>query len=530
MTRILVVDNADIIGYAESYFTAYQIDFIGGDPARFEGKEILLWPSADTDSVRAMRKFGVTIKADSIKIIEPRGVNGGWNISTALNEGWDSPRLIAWAKERVSELKLASDIPRGALKRGTPAAPHTAIEDGSAPAASVLAQQLDLQTNGRLVPAPNLNNAIRIISGVSSISEHIWWDEFLVRIRTNWRGPERNWGDADDIKLTIHIQSMVDIRDMSDGTIRKAITAYAQERSRNCARDWVRATRWDGIERLPTLLSDAFGTPQDAYYAAVGRCWLVSMAARIMRPGCQVDYMPVFEGSQGGGKTSALRILGGPWFGELHESIGTKDFFQSLEGILIAEFSELHAFKRQEIERIKGIITSTNDRYRQSYGYRVEDHPRRCVFAGTTNRDDWNGDDTGARRFWPVKCGEINNEYLAVNRDQLFAEALHRFFQNESWWDVPRELAEGHQAARRAEDPWSEAIENWISGRLECSISDIFNFCLELDVTRQDMISQKRVGAILKTMGWYKVVKRVEGILRKRWVTPKDRVTQETLI
>lgn len=417
------------------------------------------------------------------------------------------------------------------LQRGIPAGASQAIENGHSPSeSSLLCAELQLQCNSRCIPHPNLNNAIRIIAGIPAIAEHIWWDEFLSRLRTDWCGAERNWSDADDIKLTVHVQSLLDMADISDSTIRKAVTAYAKDNPRNCARDWISGTQWDEIERLSNLMADAFGTAQDDYHAAIGRCWLTSIAARIMRPGCQVDYMPVFEGLQGGGKTSALRILGGAWFGELHEAIGTKDFFQSLEGVLIAEFSELHAFKRQEIERIKGIITSTNDRYRQSYGYRVEDHPRRCVFAGTTNRDDWNGDDTGARRFWPVRCGEINNEYLTANRDQLFAEALHRFKQGESWWDVPRELAEEQQAERRTQDPWQTQIEDWLQHRKECSISDVFEFVLEIEVARRDMAFNKRVASILHIAGWKKTKRKVAGRTLRVWTTGHYGPPQATLI
>jgi predicted P-loop ATPase len=172
--------------------------------------------------------------------------------------------------------------------------------------------------------------------------------------------------------------------------------------------------------------------------------------------------MPILEGSQGTGKSSALRVLGGEWFAECHESITTKDFYQVLKGAWLVEISEMHSFDRSEVERIKGIISCAVDRYRAPYGRNAEDHPRQSVFAGTTNRDDWQRDDTGARRFWAVRCGAIDTAWLAVHRDQLFAEAVARFRAGESWWSVPSAEAAAEADERRPRDTWEDALRSFL--------------------------------------------------------------------
>ena len=226
------------------------------------------------------------------------------------------------------------------------------------------------------------------------------------------------------------------------------------------------------------LMSRGFGAEDSDYTMAVGQNFIIGMVARVLRPGCKVDTMPVLEGAQGIRKSSGLGILGGKWFAELHQDIANKDFYLALPGKMLLEISEMHAFNRSESERLKGVVSCQIDRYRAPFDRRAVDHPRRCVFAGTTNRDDWNRDDTGARRFWPIVCGRIDLDWLAANRDQLLAEAVAKFNAGASWWDVPADDARREQDARRPEDPWQPTIANWLIGRSEVTITDILASCL----------------------------------------------------
>lgn len=368
-------------------------------------------------------------------------------------------------------------------------------------------------------PIMSLDNAIRALEHDNSLLKHVWYDQFLDAIVTDWNGPMRQWADVDDVALCAYMQRYLGLTRLSVFQAHDAALMAAFHNPKNECKDWLNALAWDGTERLPYLLSEGFGAAHNAYTQAVGRCWMVSMVARVMRPGCKVDTVPVLEGEQGTFKSSALHVLGGKWFIEAHESVMTKDFFGVLNGHMIVEISEMHSFTRAEVERIKGVISCQVDRYRKAYGRNTEDHPRHTVLVCTTNRDDWQRDDTGARRFWPVRCGYVTLDWLTDNREQLFAEAVHRYRQREKWWDVPEVEQRQEVENRREIDSWEKPVLEFIHSRKSATIGQILDECLNIETAKQDIIIQRRVGKILRVNGWHATTIRAsDGSPRRAWV------------
>lgn len=380
--------------------------------------------------------------------------------------------------------------------------------------------QLGLELSDKGVPHPNLDNAAALLERHPDTAGQFWYDEFLQRILSTWNiGNEmREWTDADDVRLALWMQRRIKIGRMSVGTARDAVTAVAMAHRRNECREWLESLAWDGTPRLEQLLPLAFGAEDNEYTRAVGRCWLVSMVARVLDPGCKVDTMPVFEGAQGLLKSTAIKTLvGARWFAEAAESPTSKDFFQALQGKLLVEIGEMDSFSRAEVHTIKRVLSCQVDRYRAPYGRRAEDHPRMGVFAGTTNKDDWNRDETGARRLWPVACTLVDLDWIRMHREQLFAEAVARYHAGEPWWDVPKADAEREQEARRDSDEWESVISEWLIGRWETTVGDVLGGALRIDPEKWDRGLQMRAAKCLRVLGWKKQDARRSNKVVKVW-------------
>lgn len=385
-------------------------------------------------------------------------------------------------------------------------------------------ESLGLKLNNAGIPLPNLNNAAAIIENHPALAGKIWYDEFLQRILTTWDSDQpREWRDDDDIRLALFVQRALAIGKMSVESMRHGVIAVAFGRKRNECREWMLSLKWDGTKRLRELMSRGFGSVSNAYTQAVAVYWLCAMCKRVLKPGCKADNMPVFEGAQGIFKSTALSIIGGKWFAEFHDEIRGKDFYEVLGGKMLVEIGEMHAFSAAEVTQIKGKISCCSDRYRSPYGRHTNDHPRMCVFSGSTNHDDWNRDETGARRFYPIKCGTIDLHWIRANRDQLFAEAIAELRVNKLWWVVPKEDAKREQESRRAHDSWEGPITSYLAGRTSVRIGEMLRNALEMDFAKQGRAEQMRAGRCLRALGWRSETVWKDGRSERFWV-PEDQL------
>ena len=290
----------------------------------------------------------------------------------------------------------------------------------------------------------------------------------------------------------------------------EAVDKRARELAFHPFRQWLDGLVWDGTSRLDNWLAKYLGATGDhEYLNAIGPMFLISMVARVYRPGCKVDYMLVLEGDQGVAKSQACAILAGEWFSDAMPDIRHKDASQHHRGKWLIELSELSAFSRADVEALKAFITRDTERYRPPYGRLEVIEPRQSVFIGTTNRETYIKDETGGRRFWPIPVGWIDLKGLHRDRNQLFAEAAMRFKRGDHWWPdaaFEQRVIRPEQESRYEADPWEGPIAEYIDGLnslTRVNITQIARLALGFDtMARVGTADQRRIAAVLKALHW----------------------------
>ena len=242
------------------------------------------------------------------------------------------------------------------------------------------------------------------------------------------------------------------------------------------------------------------------YVTAVSRLMLIQAVARAKDPGCKADSVIILEGEQGTGKSTALRILFSEKnFGDQLPHMASKDASSYLNGKWGVELAELEFKKKNEIETIKAFISRQSENYRPAFGREEIETPRTCVFIGTTNNNEYLADQTGNRRFLPIKTDVINQEALADFRDRLWAAAAHAYDAGEQYWLRPEvtKIAQDQAQQRLEQDPWTEIIGQKMAAVTEVSIRDAFNACFpDVDEHNISKAMNGRMRTSLLLAGW----------------------------
>lgn len=365
-------------------------------------------------------------------------------------------------------------------------------------------------------------NVFYVLSMLDEWRDLVAFDEFANRIvktrQTPWGSPAGEWVNRDDLELGLWMSECVGFAGANAQIIMDGVALAANKNRIHPPRDYLNALKWDGMGRLDYWLKDAFAARElsrsdGEYLKVVGEKFMIGAVARIFEPGCKFDSMMVLEGSQGRGKSTAIKVLFGDWFSDTQLDLQNKDAYAQLDGIWGYEIGEMDAFSRAEATRVKGFVTSQVDRYRAAFERRPESHFRSTVFIGTTNQEEYLKDPTGARRFWPVAVSDfVEFDWLRANRDQLWAEAVARYKAGEVWHVTPAqqdELFTPEQQAREVLDGWFEPVAEWCAKnertyRDGVKLVDVFALALEFPMdkfaaTRGEMM---RLGSIMRQLGY----------------------------
>lgn len=329
-------------------------------------------------------------------------------------------------------------------------------------------------------------------------------------------GKVEKWTDADDAEARRYIEKTYHIH-----SVQKCDDAFRIMFKRNeyhPIRDIVDALQWDGTPRIEQFLHRWTKCEDTPYTREVSRLIFAGGIHRLYNPGCKFDDMPVLIGKrQGEGKSTLVRWLAmrDEYFTECNEFDGQRGI-EAVEGAWICEVSELLAMtKAREMEAVKSYLTRLNDRYRMPFDKRVTDHPRQCVFIGTTNKEQFLTDKTGNRRFYPVvvrQSGYDLFDHEAECRayiDQCWAEAKALFdadqikpYANRDLLDTIRQ----HQDEAAEDDYRVGLISDYLATHTEVCILELWKCALKMnEYSKPTKKDSNDISTILQGMdGWQK--------------------------
>jgi Virulence-associated protein E/Bifunctional DNA primase/polymerase, N-terminal len=266
--------------------------------------------------------------------------------------------------------------------------------------------------------------------------------------------------------------------------------------------------KWDKTPRLENWIIKSAKAANTPYVKAISSIVLIAAVRRVKHPGCKFDELLVLESKQGYNKSSMLRALcpNEDWFSDdLPLNVDSRQIIERTSGKWIIEAAELAGMRGQQFEHLKSMLSRQVDGpVRLAYDRVASEQPRQFIIIGTTNSHIYLGDQTGNRRFWPIRVDAFDLDYIADNRDQLWAEAVYqekagvpiRLEQN--LWDH----ANIQQERRTVEDPWEQTIISafpYESHRL--APNEIWD-ALGVPIAQRNMLGMTRISIIMQKLGF----------------------------
>ncbi len=370
------------------------------------------------------------------------------------------------------------------------------------------------ELNDKLQPAKDHPSNIRYALARLGIEVHRNLFTFMNDVEGYGLGA-RDLGDVADI-LSSRFWRDLDFR-ASSAAVKSEIVAIAHEQTYHPVIDYLDGLVWDGSPRLDTMLRDYAEAEDTELNREFGAKFLIAAVRRVKQPGVKFDTMLVFEGIQGKGKSSFAEILAvnDDWFcGSLTLKSDDKTKAELLAGSWIVEVQEMDGIRKASTHELKRFLSTRRDKYRRAYGYDARNYPRQCVIAGSTNDRKYLFDQTGNRRFWPVRAGVIQLDKLREDVDQLWAEAVVREAAGESivlsehLWEAANDLTD----LRLVEDAFATVLSDSFSDKTGRVSMDSVKLLLGFEGGRLSPIEVQRIKAEMDRLGWVENIYRLHDL------------------
>jgi len=397
-------------------------------------------------------------------------------------------------------LKLS--VVNGSLTGDTPDDKAYLGDDEPDPAAlNRLEQYKDKQGNVTGQAKATRRNIFLILTYDKRWKGRIWLNGFSGALMIE----EREYEDVDDTEIMLCLDQAYKIK-VSTEAVREMTAFVGNRNKKNPLQDWLKQKHWDKAERIDDWLIKATGCDDTTLHREIGKRWLIQAIARAMKPGCKADCVLILIGKQGVKKSTMLRTLASPaFFADTPIDIGSANAYTQIRRAWIYEMAELDSVRRSANSATKAFLSAQEDVFRPAYGRHAVTVKRHVVFAGTTNQAQFITDQTGSRRYWPIKVGNIDLEWVTKHRDQLWAEAIVEYNAGSRWWleDESSETLESASDEYKHVDPWLERLSDWlVVNQNKLTTRNLLENGLKLEPNQMTRTAEMRVGEVMRDLNY----------------------------
>ena len=325
-----------------------------------------------------------------------------------------------------------------------------------------------------------------------------------------WERPEGNafWRDAD----TAQLKSIIDIRYLpfSSRNHDVAFTKVADDRRFHPLRDYLDSLpAWDGVKRVEDVFIRYLKADDTEYIRTVTRKTFAAAVARIYVPGIKFDCVPVLDGDQGIGKSTIVKdLVTADYYSETLSltDMDDKSGAEKLQGFWVVEIGELAGMRKADIEKVKAFLSTSDDKYRPSYGKVVESHPRQCIIIATVNGErGYLRDITGNRRFWIIKVHQKKQKktwnFTEDYRWQFWAEAKEIWKSGEKLYlegDIMEEAEKAQKSAMESDERVG-MVEEYLNTSLPTDWDEMDLFARRNFLNGSEFGGGEHIGSVIRT-------------------------------
>lgn len=358
------------------------------------------------------------------------------------------------------------------------------------------------------------------------------YDTFKAGIMLAPDGTEqwRAFGDNDYVNLGERLER-IGFKSVNRQLLRDVVAAVAMAQKFDSAQLWMSTIEWDGVPRVERFWPRYFNTEDSAYTRSCGMYTWTALAGRVLEPGVKADMAPILVGGQGVGKSTGVAAMSPhpDFFTEISFTEKEADRARRLRGKLVGEIGELRGLHTKEMEEIKAWISRTREEWVPKFFEFLSNFDRRILFIGTTNQDEFLADETGNRRWLPMRVGAV--DVAAIKQDclQLWAEGAWLFGNGGVAYHQAQNLADAEHAEYTLTDPWDDAVHRWLNEDTDMdapgvkraerpfTVGEVIDHALGFSAQKVTRSDQMRVAKILTRLGFVKAQFMRDGRNTKGW-------------